>query len=231
MRLYIIVEGFRTEPRVLRGWLPSLVPGIREVDRPEDLSDGARCFYLISGKGYPSYFQRITAAAQDLRDLPLEADWLLIFADAEDITAAEREAEITAACREAGVPIPVAVHIADCCIESWLLGNRRLLPPQPQSADLQKFYAHYDARLRCPEAMPAHPGWRTRAQLCCDYLRAAFQEKGPHLHYSKEHPGMAAQPDYLDALRSRIVETGHLPSFARFLRFFDNFQQRQERSP
>jgi hypothetical protein len=46
-----------------------------------------------------------------------------------------------------------------------------------------------------------------------------LRERG--LKYSKTHPGVTAEKDYLEALRHRCETTGHLPSLKRLLDIWD----------
>lgn len=217
MSLYVVVEGRRTEPKIYRVWLPLLIPGLTPAARIEDAGD--HHFHIVAGGGYPSYLGRILAAVEDLRLPGNPFTHLLVCADAETLTHDERHAELEKVILEAGCPVPHAVIVADCCIEAWLLGHRKLVRRAPQDPELRAYLDHYDVASEDPEHIPAHPDHGTRAQLCFHYLRAVFRERG--LTYSKHHPGAATEESYLEALRERARPPAkgrrHLASFARVL--------------
>lgn|GEM_PF-1194562 len=220
MSLYIVVEGRRTEPRLLRGWLPKLAPGYSPAARVEDV--GAQSYFVVPGRGYPSYGERIRAAAEDIRQFP-KFSWLVVMVDAEDVDASARRAEVQKTIDESGCPISSAILVADCCVETWLLGNRTMVRPKPSTAALQAHFAHYNVRDDDPERMPIRLGYGSRAQYHCDYLRAVFVER--NMSFTKNHPGDAATPAYLDKLRARTTFTdsqgSHLASFREVIEFFD----------
>lgn len=218
MSLYVVVEGERTEPRLYRAWLPMLVPGLDEIRRIEDA--GEHAFFLISGYGYPNYLERIEAAIDDIRNSEGRFTHLLVCVDAEEVGHDERLAEVEDAIQGGGCPVAATVIVADCCIEAWLLGNRKFVRNAPHDPELGQFLRHYDVRELDPEGIPPHPNHRNRASLCLKYIQAAFRER--HERYSKRNPGAAAEASYFDALRQRAQarsssERPHLRSFARLL--------------
>lgn len=219
MSLYIVVEGERTEPALLRGWLPRLAPGLTPALRVEDV--GAAHYFMVAGRGYPSYLARIQAAVEDIRAFPAFS-WLLVLVDAEERTAEERRSEVEEVVRDARCPIPSAVFVADCCVETWLLGNPRVLRRNPSSAELRAHLAHYHVGERDPERMPLRPDFRNRAHHHIGYLKAVFAEQ--NISFSKSRPGHAADPAYLDALiaRAAVHDGGgrHLRSFGELSDFF-----------
>ncbi|MCA9710132.1 MAG: hypothetical protein KDK70_30110, partial [Myxococcales bacterium] len=188
MSLYVVVEGDRTEPRLYRAWLPLLLPGIAEVRRIEDAR--GRAFFLIAGKGYPHYLDRIEAAIEDIRASQGRFTHLLVCIDAEEAGHDERLAEVEGAIARGRCPVASTVIVAECCVETWLLGNRRFIRPAPHDPELGQFLRHYDVRTLDPEGIAPHPGHRNRASLCLRYVQAAFRER--HERYSKKNPGAAA---------------------------------------
>lgn len=134
MSLYVVVEGRRTEARLYRAWLPVLFPGIEQVPRIEDAT--THSFYLIAGEGYPSYLRRIESAVGDLGQEGSRFTHLLVCVDAEERGHDERLTEIEEVIRAAGCPVAFTVIVADCCIETWLLGNRKFVRRNPMRVRL-----------------------------------------------------------------------------------------------
>lgn len=99
--------------------------------------------------------------------------------------------------------VPADVVVANCCIESWLLGNRKFIKRNPAGDALQSFRREYDVTQLDPEIMPnGRPArYNTRAQYHKAYLRAAYMEHNLKLTESK--PGPALEPYYLQALLDR----------------------------
>jgi len=222
--LYVVVEGQRTEPRIYQAWLPLMFPGIRAVDRIEEAGNGT--FFMISGNGYPSYIDRIKNAIADISMTSDRFTHLLICVDAEDKGHDARLAEIETIVDEAECPVGSTVVVAECCIEAWLLGNRRFIKRNPQDARLRDFLRHYNVIDSDPENIPAHTSHRTRATLCHSYLKAAFRER--KVHYTKRNPGEAATEPFFKALceRTTLGLPGklHLRSFARLLELPERVQ-------
>lgn len=210
MNLYLIVEGQRTEPRLLRSWLPHIVSGLSEVKRPEDAIRNH--FFMVQGGGYPSYLDRIKNGIKDLQQYP-QFDRFMVVVDAEDGTVDEKAEELAALMT---CSVRTEIVVADCCIETWLLGNRKIVRRDPQSATLRDFIRWYDVVTLDPEQMPCHPHQRNRATTHFEYLKHVFQERD--LKYRKKNPGPAKDPVYLEQLRLRAeAPEAHLLTFRRFL--------------
>jgi len=182
--IYVIVEGARTEPILYGKWLPILVPGHREINRVEDATDDI--YFIVAGHGYPSYMDRIKAAVEDIRHPDNRFTHLIVCVDSEECSVAKREAELEQVFRAHDCPIPARTIIADCCIETWLLGHRKIVRRNPESAELRQLLDLYDIVGRDPERMP-NLGASTRARSHLRYLRVVFRERD--LSYTKQRPG------------------------------------------
>jgi hypothetical protein len=206
--LYVVVEGRRTEPKIYRAWLPLLIPGLVPAARIEDATD--HHFYIVAGGGYPSYKNRMLAAVEDLRLPHNRFTHLMVCADAEEESCEDRRSELESVIIDASCPVPYTVIVADCCIETWLLGNRKFVRRNPQDPELRTYLRHYDVVSEDPERIPLHPD---------HYLRAAFRAR--ILRYGKDAPGKATDKSYFDALKDRATPSpqgpGHLASFTHLL--------------
>lgn len=207
MRWYLVVEGRQTEKKIYRAWLRHAFPSLEGVGRIEDMAEGR--YYLIAGNGYPSYLDRIRHAVEDIRAERGRFDHLWVCVDSEELTAEQRRAEIADVIGGA-CPVDSTVVVHDCCMETWLLGNRRLVRRDPQSALLRELYEHYYVRAFDPEGMPARAPHRLRAAFHLHYLQELFRER--NLSYSKHHPSEACDSPYLRELIDRVDETDHLRS-------------------
>lgn len=211
MKWYIVVEGRQTEKKIYGAWLAHVFPGIEPVPRIEDIAE--QRYYLVYGNGYPSYIDRIRAALADIRANPGAFDHLMVYVDAEDVSVVERRTEIIALIAESSWPIAHTVVVHDCCIETWLLGNRKLAKENPESADLRRYYEFYDVRTHDPERLPNFDTARSRASFHLLYLQEMFRACGDHMSYTKQQPRHACDRSYLEQLVSRVNSTRHLASF------------------
>lgn len=124
--------------------------------------------------------------------------------------------EIAAIIEGEGCPVDSFVAVADCCMETWFLGNVAVVRQAAQTEPLQRCQQHYDVRTLDPERMDLpeeHPG--SRAAYHLKYLRAAFAERG--MTYAKESARHVTDATYLRALVKRWETTGHLGSFGRLV--------------
>lgn len=214
--LYVVVEGERTEMSLYPRWFKQILPSYTRIARIEDAQKDS--FYLVAGYGYPSYKKRIRSAMSDIQMSNGAFSHLLVCADSEEISLAEREAEIVEEFEGAGATCDTI--IAECCIESWLLGNQSVVSRNPQSDELRKLLSIYDVSKEDPERMP-NPGTEsTRARFHTHYLREVLKEKG--LSYSKGNTRSVESDRYFEMLVCRTRQTpGHLKSFSKLLRLPD----------
>lgn len=216
MNLYLLVEGRRTERKLYRSWLGHCFPTLKEVERPEDLTGDS--FFLISGNGYPQYLNQIPASLEDAARLGA-VDHLFICVDAENEPRSKCEHDIRDQLNKAAADLQrkglqyrgqLHVIVADCCIETWLLGHQKLVPRNP-SDGLAAFKQFYDVSKEDPEHMDCPPGYLRKAHYHLAYLKALHRNHGQT--YSKERPGIACEANYLAALQNRVQSTQHLQSF------------------
>lgn len=225
MNLYFLVEGRRTEKKVYARWLAHTFPALSQVHSFAQIEDDH--YLIISGGGQPRVFEEIGAAIETICSRPV-VDHLFICVDAEDdddsAKLAEIDAEVARWSQEARVHAPrLQIHpiVQNCCIETWFLGNARMMRPAPSSDDLTRYKAFYDVRTQDPEQMESIDQRTPRAVFHGRYLKAMLQERSPALRYSKRNPGVVMEREYLDALRHRCQSTGHLGSLQRLIDIWD----------
>ncbi len=218
MNLYFLVEGKRTEKKVYRAWIGHAFPHLSEANTIEGVQSNH--FFLLAGNGYPSYHQRILDALEDIvRHGTI--DHFLICIDAEQDSVETKISQINEQISN-GPAFPnchVVVH--DCCIETWFLGNRKMLARQPQSEPLRQFKRFYDVSVDDPERMGCSPEYEVRALFHQDYLKEMLRERG--LSYTKPRPWAVTERYYFDALVERNAQTGHLRTFGRLITLWRAF--------
>ncbi|MCP4003850.1 MAG: hypothetical protein GY725_06605 [bacterium] len=220
MKLYFLLEGQRTEPRLYRRWLEHALPDLHRVWDASELTDGS--FVLESAGGYPGILDRIQDSVEGVISAGVRLDQFFVCLDADEESYHERYARASRFLQAQSPPFPFTVIVQHCCIETWLLGDRSLLRPPPKTEELRALRAHYDVRRDDPEAMPAPEGYATRAQFHYDYLKAVVRDRNVGrtreiFRYSKRHVGYFGQPSHFRALVERRNDTGHLESFGHLL--------------
>lgn len=213
--LYLLVEGKETEPALYNAWLPILSPGSKRLAIPEE-AQSTHGFYLLAGYGYPSVLGRIENAIDDIVKFR-GFGRLVVALDSEDRPMAEAAEEVRRVIARYDCPVPTAVVVAQCCVESWLLGNHKFVKRNPTTKELCTFRAEYDVVQLDPELMPnvRMSTCNSRAQYHEAYLKAAYKEHG--LKFTKSRPGPALEEHYLKTLLERAAREEnpkHLRTFA-----------------
>ncbi len=221
MNLFFLVEGRRTEPRVYDAWVKHTFPQLRKVKYAVDADTD--CYCIFSGNGYPAYRHRLKSAFEEIGDYPV-IDHFFLCVDSEGVSYDRRVAEewrvMAELAKETSLfeknsRVELHLIVQRCCIETWFLGNRKMLKDtslSPQLAEMRRFY---DVGELDPELMGKPEGYVTRANYHLAYLKEMLREQGKN--YSKELPGVVKERDYLDALRERCASTGHLGSLSGLL--------------
>jgi hypothetical protein len=210
--LYIVVEG-ETEFKVLPTWVQVINPTLARVNALALLTENT--FYLISGRGYPNYLRMVANAAEDSRQLGKNVR-LVVVADAEEEQPPARRVEIESVVGQLPPNVDLRVVVANCCFESWALGNRRVCTPNIQNRDLREFRGYYDVRRSDPELMAtSNPERWNRAHFACRYLALLLQER--QAVYSKTNPWYLAKRSYFEALQQRVNDTCHIATFGEFV--------------
>lgn len=222
MKLYLLLEGKRGEAKIYPAWLASLDRPYSRIMRVDERTEaGSRSFYSFSANGYPSIVtHHLQNAIEDIKQHG-GYDWLVVCLDSDEASVAQRIAEVErAASGLHTTPTRLFASAQGRCIESWLLGNPKLIGAAPPTyvAELRDFY---DIRVNCPEAMGHPRSWSNHAQFHFHYLREVFKAK--KIVYSKSNPGDAATQTYFEALVGRLDRDPKcMPSLRRFVEFVRN---------
>lgn len=217
MNLYFLLEGRRSEPQIYAAWLPIVAPIFRRVPRYDLVTRNS--YFLFTADGYPGILTKhLPNAVRDVNAVG-KYDFLVVVLDADEASVDERHSEIVKALSETPLKgTELVMIVQNRCLESWLLGNRRIIARTPEDPILQKYVDFYDVSSLDPELMPCHPDFRTHSQFHHAYLRRAFAAK--EITYSKRNPGHACEPTYIQQLINRLKrEPAQLHSLRRLLSF------------
>ena len=136
MNLYFLVEGNNSERKVYPAWLSYLLPELQQVYNYDDVNE--KNYYLISGEGYPSIYNYITSSIAEINSNG-KYNYFVLCLDAEENTVSERHAEIQDFLRNQNLELKkteLILIIQNRCLESWLLGNRKIYSKNPQDQPL-----------------------------------------------------------------------------------------------
>jgi hypothetical protein len=212
-------RGGGPEAKIYRAWLSHLIPELRRMARYDELIPDS--YFLFSAEGYPSIIlEHIPNSIEDINRIG-GYDYFIVALDADQSTVQDRIDEINESLSDKQIHLigtELRIVVQNRYIETWLLGNRRIVRRNPTSLALQEYLGHYDVRLENPELMPEHADFNTHAQFHARYLKEVFRER--NIHYSKKQPGHALDRRYLEELISRVNdEPSHLGSLKVFLDF------------
>ena len=219
MNLYFLVEGKQSERKVYPAWLGYILPELQRVESCDDVKE--KNYYLISGEGYPSLIYDFIPRSIAEINSNGKYSYFVVCLDAEENTVAELTTEIEDFLTQQKLKLnnaELVLIIQNRCLESWLLGNRKIYSRNPQNKPLLDYTKYYDVSVNCPENMGRYQDFNTHAQFHGAYLRALFEAK--NITYSKKRPGDVLKPFYLEQLLARIqVQPEQLTTFRQFIYF------------
>ncbi|NQT35120.1 hypothetical protein HQ587_08020 [bacterium] len=217
MNIYLVVEG-KCEKKVYSKWVRWANPNLRITSAISEVSSNH--IYMVSGDGYPPYFDVIEDGARDVFENTV-FDRLVVSVDSEDMSYEEKFSEISDFINSLGLSIDYRIIIQHFCLETWGLGNRVVVPRNPQTENVRRYRSLYDVLTRDPEGLPGLPNDDlNRSQFAARYLRSIISEKYSHSTYSKRNPSVLCNHKYYQRVMSRYIETGHIASFNGFLTAF-----------
>lgn len=219
MNLYFLVEGRNCERKLYPLWLAHLLPKYSKVDRYLDATNNN--YYLISGQGYP---RLLTTTLPNAIDEIVDSgayDFLIIVLDADDDSVDKRIA--IAKSHLVGLNLGKCqpkIIVQNCCVESWLLGNRQVFKRQPQNTQLSQYIKFYSVYKDDPELMDKPQNVASKAAFHKRYLKLMLAERT--IRYSENQPKVVGEAGYLSALQARITDKPtHLQTLQTFLEFCD----------
>ncbi|MDY6781204.1 MAG: hypothetical protein SW833_01385 [Cyanobacteriota bacterium] len=219
MNIYFLVEGNSTEKKLYPKWIEYLIPNLVRVQYHDRVNNNN--YYLISGQGYPRIlYDGLENAVDKILEIP-KYDYLVICVDADEESIEERRKYIAQFIQEKEINLgktKVEIIVQNRCIETWLLGNRKIFDSrQPLGQPLSKYVNYYDVSQDNPEEMGKY-NMRNHADFHHEYLREIFRSK--NTTYSKKNPNDAKEKYYFEELQKRVRDKpGDLKTFQFFLEF------------
>jgi len=214
MNLLFIVEGKRTEKKLYKKWVKYCHPNLSFVDSIDKVSGDN--YVIISGKGYPNYLNVICNAFKDIQRLN-NIDHIFICVDSEELSYVEKydqiEQHINDVC--GAIEIQPLIIIQNHCIETWLMGNKKLNISSCSNNLLRSYRNFYNVNIRDPEQMSSMDSELTIAQFSYNYFRLMVQQKG--LIYTKTNIKHVGNKSYFNQLIKRCRTDSHICSFGYFI--------------
>lgn len=211
MNLYFLLEGEKTEVILYPKWISYLKPELEQVDFEKDVVENN--YYIFSGGGIPSIYNHTVNAIKNINDNPI-FDKLIVCLDGEEIGVEARVAEIKGYILKSGIELnnrcEIEYVIQNVCIESWFLGNRKIVKRIPENVKLREFLQYYNVVENDPELMDKMDGFRNKAHFHFSYFREILREH--KLTYSKARPKVVLEESFLNELITRTEQTSHLPT-------------------
>ncbi len=148
-------------------------------------------------------------------------DYLVICVDADEESVDERIQYIRDFISNKAINLgktKVEIIVQNRCIETWLLGNKKIFDSrQPLESPLVDYVNYYDVSQSDPEEMGKYE-MRNHADFHYEYLREVFRSR--NTTYSKKNPKNAKERYYFDELKKRVqVQPQDLQTFQLFLEF------------
>ncbi|MGV0828339.1 hypothetical protein ACTS9C_05505 [Empedobacter brevis] len=215
MNVYILVEGNQTETIVFPYWINYINPNLKRKYFISDVTNND--YYLISGSGIPSIYNHAVNAIKDINENK-NFDLLIISLDSEDYASGERRNELLEFIESKDIRLiescRLEIIVQNICIESWFLGNKKIVKANPQSELLNKFLTYYNVREEDPEKMNIIDGYKNKANFHLSYFKEVLKER--NISYSKSRPKHVQELKFFNELLKRTIETNHIPSFNNF---------------
>ncbi|CAH8283888.1 hypothetical protein EV196_103449 [Mariniflexile fucanivorans] len=222
MNLYFILEGEKTEVLLYPKWINYVLPNYSEVDFENQATQD--CYYIFSGGGIPSIYNHTINAIKNINDNPIY-DKLIVCLDGEEIGVDARIDEIKNHINHSGVHLNnnCEIHfvVQNICIETWFLGNRKIVKKVPVGLKLRDFIEHYNITEEDPELMDKMEMYRNKAHFHYSYFKEILKEH--NLIYRKSKPTIVMEKSYFQQLEKRVDETEHLPTFKQLIDLLYSF--------
>jgi len=217
MNIYLVVEG-KAESIIYPNWIAIVNPMLSRIDNPSLVNQNN--FYMISDMGYPKIFSAIDSSIADIT-LYRKYNRLIIAVDSEDMTRDDKYTEFNDYLLTKTIPCEVKIIIQHFCIETWALGNRKILGLTSQSERLRNYRRLFDVRSQDPELLPSKPNEdMNRAQFAKKYLQLVINDVRKTMTYTPGEPRPVNEKYYFEQIRRRYEQTNHIKSFNGFLTAF-----------
>jgi hypothetical protein len=216
MNFLIIVEG-KAERKIYKNWVPYLQPQLIYVDYLTQVT--MNNYLIMSGNGYPQYFDKIDAAIEDINNYN-NIDRLIISLDSEGMSYNEKIEEMNSFLEGKNCTAQIYIVIQHFCFETWALGNKRIGPRNPiKGSEVYTYKQIFNVLKNDPELLPGYPEhYLNRSQFALKYLSALARDH--NTSYSKYLPTAVLNEHFFDGIKKRCQIDKEIKSFQTFIKAF-----------
>ncbi|MEJ1396360.1 MAG: hypothetical protein RPU52_02365 [Candidatus Sedimenticola sp. (ex Thyasira tokunagai)] len=203
MNIYFLVEG-KTERKVYPKWISYFVPALSRINSPTEALKNS--YYLISGGGFPSILDNhFTDSVNDVNSVG-NYDFLVIVIDTDNVSETQKREEVFEYIHTNNISLincELVIIPQVVCMETWLLGNRRIYARNSSNIEVTAYSQHYDVANNDPELMGVSNDYSgTIGDFHYQYLKAMLHEK--NIRYSKTRPKDVGRTHYINELEARL---------------------------
>ncbi|MFM2343697.1 MAG: hypothetical protein RLZZ210_305 [Pseudomonadota bacterium] len=231
MNFYFIFEG-KTEVKTYRKWFNALLPHLKEVKKYNQVNSNN--YYCESDMGVPDCYNVLADAIQEINEFS-QYDYLVLFIDADNLSVEEKKEEAHQLIKDKlqdkkykKLPsnCKLKIIVQKVCIETWFLGNQKIIPKLPAGDILKEYMNYFDVRTNNPEELWSEFidgesekfGYKDKAEFHHGYLREVFKEHNKS--YQKSNIREVQEEYYLQEIKKRIIQNAkHLQSFQELINF------------
>jgi len=225
---YCIAEGRRSELEIYPFWIKQFNPKYIKVIGIKNISQNNH-YCIESGFGHPQIKDHIIRAKNIILKNNINIEYFVIIIDSEENSIEKRLEQYQKLVNDNfdNVSFKIEIIIQPICIESWLLGNKKLFTTRNKhDSKLDMFVDFYNVKVKDPEKIPQLSGdilqyTNIRAQYCFQYLRKLINLRADgRCSYSKNNPSFVVNESYLKNMIHRNNEDNHLFYFNKMREFF-----------
>ena len=226
MKLYFLLEDSKSFCKVLPFWLTNCLPRYKQVNHEDDLCSNS--YLLESGAGYPRIKKVLKERLNVFVKYNVQLDYIAIFYDVDEWKKDKiqsEQLEYDEIFKNEGKGYNYELFPIYRCFETWLLGNRKVFP-QVVDKSFKGFANFYDVSQNDPEMMSKPDDYEdTLAYYHYRYLQQMLKSSIKK-NYSKRHPGVVTDADYLESLIQRTEDTDDMASFNKFIIFLQRIKMK-----
>ncbi len=228
MNLYFLTEDSKSFRKVLPAWLRYVLPTISEIKSIHDFQRNGNQYMTQDGGGYPRIRDRVDETIRTFVENHVPLDCFIVCWDRDAKSDADIQADIDAfqtTFERYRVPFHYKLIVMKQCFETWLLGNRSAYPLGEVLKSFVPFTQFYNVALNDPEKMLCPEYYNSVSTYHGRYLQEMLRSS-IHKNYSKGKPGVVMGESYWKELCLRVDQTEDLRSFAEFLLFLQNCEEK-----
>ncbi|ETR69759.1 MAG: hypothetical protein OMM_03714 [Candidatus Magnetoglobus multicellularis str. Araruama] len=161
--IYILLLKVSPKKKIFPSWIKILRPELAQVFTL------GQVLYNISNV-FPCYYDHIESAIDTINSTK-KFDKLIISIYSEEQTKKEKYLEVSNFLLKNPCISEIKIIVQHFCLETWLLGNKKVGPRNPKTQELKIYKQYFDVFKEDPDLLPDFPNENlNRAQFAFLYL-------------------------------------------------------------